>query len=65
LLLSTSQDDNEINFMKEAGKVGLSVLFDIGGRATGDMQAVAQAELFSNVVLDVVATKINYNRSSW
>jgi len=66
LLFSVMQDKRAENVMKEIGQAGLSVLCDIGGRATGDMQGAAQAELFSNVVLDVASSTIpNGNSRRW
>ena len=65
LLFSVLQDKSSENVIKEVGQAGLSVLCDIGGRATGDMQGAAQAELFSNVVLDVATSAVNYNRRGY
>jgi hypothetical protein len=66
LLFSVLQDRSEENVMKEIGQAGLSVLCDIGGRVTGDMQRAAQAELFSNAVLDIATSSIsNTTRRHW
>ena len=61
LLFSVLQDRRTENVIKEVGQAGLSMLCDIGGHATGDMQAAAQLELFSNVVLDVTASAVSNN----
>jgi len=65
LLFSVLQDKRAENVIKEIGQAGLSVLCDIGGRATGDMQTAAQVELLSNAVLDIATPPILNDRRRW
>ena len=66
LLFSVFQDRRAENVIKEVSQAGLSVLCDIGGRATGDMQTAAQVELLGNVVFDVVTPKsVYYSYRYW
>ena len=63
LLFSALQDKSEESIIKEIGQAGLSVLCNMSGRATGDMQRAAQAELVSNGILDIATASIpNNNR---
>lgn len=64
-LYSVFIDRSDENLMKEIGQAGVSVLCDVGGRATGDIQRAAQAEILGNAGLDVVSSAGSYSRRGY
>jgi len=61
-LFSVMRNRGEENLIKEIGQAGVSMLCNMGGRTTGDMQSAAQAELFCNATLDAATSATNYSK---